>query len=165
MANEEDQTEDIRVETWKELSLGLDFFSDTGNERHKWCFRGQANASWNLTPSLLRCFGGWEIPAERALWYATEVESKASERFWQAARQRTSPENLPRERGNLLGWWAVMQHHRCPTRLLDWTRSPYVALYFAVNQQFNADGAVWAFSSSTLEALVKASVPNLSLER
>ena len=125
---------------------------------HEWCFRGQANASWSLAPSLRRCFEGFEIKSQQALWHATDVEKKASEQFWRAARQRTSPENLPRERSDRVDWWALMQHHGCPTRLLDWTRSPYVALYFAVNQWFNSDGAVWAFPSSWLKDGVAASL-------
>ena len=43
-----------------------------------------------------------------------------------------------------------MQHFSCPTRLLDWTRSPWVALYFAVNHHFDKDGAVWSFLPSPL---------------
>ena len=160
MVNVEHQAEDMRVETWQELALEIDIFSDAGNEKHEWCFRGQANASWDLTPSLLRCLKGLVLPPALTRRHATDIESKASEHFWRAARQRTSPENLPREQSpNRVDWWALMQHHGCPTRLLDWTRSPYVALYFAVNHDFKSDGAVWAFSSSLLKDCVKASVP------
>jgi hypothetical protein len=44
-----------------------------------------------------------------------------------------------------------MQHHGAPTRLLDWTISPYIAAYFAVQQEGSKqDGAIWCFCSNIL---------------
>jgi hypothetical protein len=43
-----------------------------------------------------------------------------------------------------------MQHHWAPTRLLDWSYSPYVAAYFAVNQEPDADGALWMVHGASL---------------
>jgi FRG domain len=42
-----------------------------------------------------------------------------------------------------------------PTRLLDWTKSPYVAAYFAVESQPDKDGALWLFHNNRLIVWMK----------
>ena len=93
-------------------------------------FRGQANAAWPLLPSLSR--GG-----------GVDVELSLFKRFKQNALPFV--QHRPDSEWE---WLFVMQHHGLPTRLLDWTESPLVALYFIVTDSnpTNVDepGSLWA---------------------
>jgi hypothetical protein len=93
-------------------------------------YRGQADESWKLIPSIAR------------KGYRTDVEKQQSDRFKQNAVQflQRRPEGWE--------WLFLMQHHGVPTRLLDWTESPLVALYFAVTDPpvELQHGALWALA-------------------
>jgi hypothetical protein len=90
-------------------------------------FRGHGNAKWKLLPSLLRSSD-------------PSAEASLLKRFKQNALPFTG--YLP---GDEWDWLFLMQHHGVPTRLLDWTESPLVALYFAVESESrnSTDGCIW----------------------
>lgn len=53
----------------------------------------------------------------------------------------------------IIEWWAALQHQGVDTRLLDWTRNPYHALFFAVRESrhWNEAGAIWLFHPKSLQ--------------
>lgn len=108
-----------------------------GNATPWW--RGQASAAWNLVPSVFR-----RADAARA-------ERNFTGRFRERARSRYP--NCP-EKDDPAAWLSLMQHYRLPTRLLDWTESPLIALYFALSEENDQPSAIWALSPTAFnEAL------------
>jgi len=97
----------------------------------RWAFRGQLSSKWNLHSSLDRAVevtgkgptSSFTTHTDRAV-----TEDRLLFRFKQQAHRYL--QYLPDDE-DLISWLALMQHHGVPTRLLDWTRSPYVAAYFA----------------------------------
>lgn len=118
-----------------------------------WGFRGQREAGWGLTTLLDRAVKvSYSSPDSSGLFHL-DREKESRELlvgFQQQAHHHFR--NIPLN--DLSSWFALMQHHGVPTRLLDWTSSAYVAMYFAVEEEPNEEdkfSAVWAIDLDWLE--------------
>lgn len=123
---------DHRFERWQEVVDGLDYWA-----RHGWVFRGQERTDWGLRTSLEREFG----PS------ASEVEQEILWRFVRLAPRLLPSQSIPQD-DDAAAWLGLIQHHGGPTRLLDVTRSPYVALFFAFEAAGSQDRELWAIDPS-----------------
>lgn len=105
-------------------------------------FRGQSDYSWGLVPSVQRKDG-----------MGKNYEQYISTNFMIHTMRLNS--NAP-QRYDRASWLTLMQHYGLPTRLLDWSESPLVALYFALSSNKNAktDAAVWVLNPMKLNKKV-----------
>jgi hypothetical protein len=108
---------------WDELirSLRPELFDDGPFEPDRFLFRGVGDADWGLVSSFDRRFP--------AITDRQRLSAALLREFRTACEGEVGPEVLADD-DRLL---ALGQHHGLPTRLLDWTTSPYVALFFALS--------------------------------
>jgi hypothetical protein len=135
------------IDSWEDFET---FYASLENVRGRWCFRGHRSANWKLESSLerLTSVNRDGIEAEKLLIRA----------FQRRAHHFIS--DLP-GLDNRLEWLALMQHWGVATRLVDFTMSPYIALFFALNEFFASattvaderTAAIWAVNHVTCKGI------------
>jgi FRG domain len=114
-----------------------------------WCFRGQREATWNLSTSLDRaCL----TPTDSG-YYHLNRNTEGTRHLEAFRRSLHKPDAVPADT-DLGSWLALGQHYGTPTPFLDWTLSPFIAAYFAFERpacEGAKRAAVWALDLDWLE--------------
>lgn len=129
---------DLIVESWSDLQEKL--FQNTWDEnlnrfRSNFVYRGMEDSRHKLETSLMRIKGPYDL-----------LERHLLRNFRKYAYKNEIVGN------SIWNWLAMAQHHGLPTRMLDWTYSPYIALHFttASMRNFDRDGVIWAVDYSRI---------------
>lgn len=122
---------ELNIESWTQFREVLD-----RAEYESWAFRGHSDSNWKLYSTISRYFIDFGI--HKDAWPQQEYRSLRI--FRRKAHLLLT--RVPND-GDSFQWLALMQHHGAPTRLLDFTWSPYVAAFFAL-ERATAKAAIWA---------------------
>ena len=112
------------INNFSELTTKLETLKDYKNL----IFRGQANYDWALKPKISR-----------------NAKNRLSEIQLFRSWKRYAKYYLDKQPDNDWDWLAIAQHHGLSTRLLDWTKNPLVATYFAVSELSENDAVVYYY--------------------
>jgi hypothetical protein len=133
---------EITIHSWTELQEALFddcWIEDIGRYRSRFAFRGLSNASYRLETTLMRLGGNY-----------AELEKHLLRNFRKYAHLQVV------ERDSIWHWLSVAQHYGLPTRLLDWTYSPFAAIHFTTAhiERYDCDGVIWGVNYLQAHQLV-----------
>lgn len=151
--------EEIKLNSWSEFSKALaeidlrfqsyqmDDEDQESTRRAEVLFRGQADSTWKLQTSLERTRPNQQISIyqyfERADSIVNEIESLTG-KIWGLKSFTETRKEIANNRNPLRpnlpepAYLIYLRHHGFPSPLLDWTKSPYVAAYFALESKIDA---------------------------
>lgn len=138
----------MRHASWKTVELAsskevVQVLGDLAKKR--WLFRGHSRIYGTLTPSIDR--------APRTAMDRTEklrLERRSIEAFRESATVFSHEGEREAMTDDPIAL-TVLQHYGVPTRVLDWSQSPYVAAFFAARSHPDEDGELWAFDEPLYE--------------
>uniref|UniRef100_A9A7J9 FRG domain protein n=1 Tax=Methanococcus maripaludis (strain C6 / ATCC BAA-1332) TaxID=444158 RepID=A9A7J9_METM6 len=119
------------IEEYMDKLSKLENFKSTPKE---FVYRGQKNRKWKLEPAIFR--------KNEKKQFNYDYKNKEKE-FYMLFAEHNHPDFEKQK--TIFDKLALMQHYSVPTRLLDWTKNPLVALYFAAetDPENDSDGAVF----------------------
>lgn len=125
---------------WTELTSTDDALRALADlQGRAWLCRGQSKRHGSLVPSIDRDHLQGLNRIKKLM-----LERQSIDLFRSTVRFSSDPGEQSAISSDI-GALMVLRHHHVPTRLLDWSLSPYVAAYFSVCDHDDEDGETWSF--------------------
>ncbi|WP_414636414.1 FRG domain-containing protein [Alienimonas chondri] len=137
MGNLSEKTvQNLKIETVEQYVRVVSSFE----RRHvaQWFFRGHGRREFRLVPTLFR------VVEHNPMSNVGAIEAYLMDCFKQEAPAYLAS---PPPSDDELGWLTIAQHYGVPTRLLDWSTNPLIALYFAAVGHPDHAGDVWCIGA------------------
>ena len=131
--------------TLKSEAEALHLFTDLRGKR--WLCRGQSKRYDSLVPSIDR-----ELRQNLPRLEKLKLERQSIDLFRSTVQYFADPGEQKAKSHDLITLM-VLRHYKVPTRLLDWSLSPYVAAYFSVCSDDTQDGEIWSFDEPLYEQM------------
>jgi hypothetical protein len=133
---------EIIIENWNHLCEIVEKLP-----RNKWIFRGQQNATWPIDSTLYRLFKEKESNRKRRIISRKDTKTKFEMFLIQEFKRGCLSHNYYYIKNwSELDVLTMMQHYGAPTRLIDFTISPYIALFFAI-ERGDSDAAIFCINT------------------
>lgn len=143
----------ICINNWEEFVEQIGFLGT-----REWIFRGQGNSQWEIESSITRTIkyivGLLKLNDKEKQDKISSIERQALDIF--KSQIHLYIENIPSNLENL-ELISIMQHYGTPTRLVDWTYSPFIAAFFAT-EATNNDCAIYALNAKKIKELTDSKV-------
>ncbi|WP_277587543.1 FRG domain-containing protein [Psychrobacillus antarcticus] len=145
---------EVDIQSWSEFNNIIDELDLTN-----WIFRGQSNSEWDLQNSLYREILSFNGVSDNE--QCKHIENKMYKEFQSSSHLYSDMkvrEPEEEEASSFLRYkldhFSIMQHYGAPTRLIDWTYSPYIATFFALDGA-TKDFAIYSLNVKELESYNK----------
>ncbi|MGL6159904.1 FRG domain-containing protein [Microbulbifer sp.] len=134
--------------------------------QHRLGFRGHANATWGLETTLVRYVDeAMSMFPERKESFENTYEVAEAILHRDFKRKLITNSDLPQEQVDKIDIWQYGQHFGLPSPLLDWSYSPYIALYFALVDRPRSKAeepcAIWVINLEILEMMNRIIVDDI----
>lgn len=134
--------DDIIIKDWTDLHTQLfedSWIDEIKRFRSPFAFRGIADKNQRLASSIMHIGGNY-----------ADMEKHLIRNFKKYAHKDIF------ENDSFWNWISLAKHHGLPTRIVDWTFSPYVAMHFMTQdvKSYNTDGVIWGVNFKQIHEML-----------